>query len=704
MRLNGATGDGINIRFMIENSGGMQDRDIAKTSAALLAAEIDDFLRNPSGQNVIVPTNLRILVDTFWQKDNDVKTEGIFDFRLGQSGRQNYKGLREWSNKWFVNREVTLDKLVNRNWPTDNKNTILIILTNTRKGISVQELLRINADARQVNSGLYIAQLPTGKEPEYRDDNVLNAELAKRVHSTFEWLKRTLESLRFSMSIAVASANGEVFDATGIIVAQAPAKIMLAAKCKSASKFFWRQDGREIVRESVEYQFNDAGEYEIQAVGIDLLGDEHVQVLKFDIRPAPDAIADFTVFPTSGLAPLTISVTNKSNNASKYQWNWGDGSEESMEREPPQHTYDTPGKYPISLNVLGENGSNGRKEITIVVQAPPPVAEFQVVGGPHDNANVVEFSNKSRHANRYEWDFGDGTPMANTENPKHKFKTAGSYKVLLKAFSPDGTAAIAEGIVVIRQNLKASFRWHHNADTNEIVFSNTSSGGVRYHWNFGDGADSADENPRHAYATTDSRDYSVRLTVFSNDGRQDSINQIVTVAAASSDGGDEASGGDSEPLATGDDDSESMQDGTFTAKGDGGSSGMLLMVLAVVLGSGAVMTWLLLRHGARFTVELYSRDKKLLGQKVVKVGQVVPITDLGGNNDLSLRIVRADDDSGDEYKVSFRKPDESTALVQQKAVKLGVTDQWGMPVDLFNLTVDNGRLVITEGIENEEEN
>ena len=124
MRLNGATGDGINIRFMIENSGGMQDRDIAKTSAALLAAEIDDFLRNPSGQNVIVPTNLRILVDTFWQKDNDVKTEGIFDFRLGQSGRQNYKGLREWSNKWFVNREVTLDKLVNRNWPTDNKNTI----------------------------------------------------------------------------------------------------------------------------------------------------------------------------------------------------------------------------------------------------------------------------------------------------------------------------------------------------------------------------------------------------------------------------------------------------------------------------------------------------------------------------------------------------------------------------------------------------
>ena len=691
MQLSGATGDDINIRFMIDNSDGMQRRDIAKTSAALLAAEIDDFIRNSMTQKDTDPTNLRILVDAFRQKGNAVKTEAVFDYRLGQKGRLDYKGLRKWNNKWFVEHEVTLDRLINRNWPTDNKNTILIVFTNTSKGINGGELSLINTAARQVNSGLYIIQLPTGKEVQYRDDNVLNAELAKRIHATFELLRRTLESYRFSMLITV-KVNGEMFNAAEPIVAQAPVKIELAATCTGTRNFFWRQDGRQMNGKSIEYQINDVGRHVIKAVGIDLTGGEHVQAIKIDVQPPPDAIADFSVFPTSGLTPLTVSVTNKSTNASKFQWNWGDGSAETEEREP-QHTYDRPGQYTISLNVLGQNGDNCRKEITVVVHHPAPVADFQVADGPHDNGKAVEFVNKSRNANRLEWDFGDGTPVEKTENPTHVFKEAGSYRVVLKAFSPDGTIATDEKTVNIRQSLKASFRWDSDPNTREIIFRNTSSGWVRCRWIFGDGTDSTDDNPRHGYTTNITRGYEVRLTVFSDDGREDSATQTVNVTASTMDDGEDDSESQSLP----------EQDWEVTTEDDGGSSGMGLLLLAVlVLGGGVAIAWLLKSRGTRFTVRLYSRERKLLGQKVVIAGQILPITDIGGNNDLSMRIIKAEDDSGDEYMVSFRKPDESAAVVQQKAVKLGVTDSWSLGVDLSNLTVDNGRLEISEGVETEE--
>lgn len=46
----------------------------------------------------------------------------------------------------------------------------------------------------------------------------------------------------------------------------------------------------------------------------------------------------------------------------------------------------------------------------------------------------------------------------------------------------------------------------------EIIFNNQSTGGDTYHWDFGDGNTSSEENPRHTYQ--DAGTYTVKLTVF----------------------------------------------------------------------------------------------------------------------------------------------------------------------------------------------
>ena len=77
------------------------------------------------------------------------------------------------------------------------------------------------------------------------------------------------------------------------------------------------------------------------------------------------------------------------------------------------------------------------------------------------------------------------------------------------------------------------------------------------------------------------------------------------------------------------------------------------------------------------------------------------LTSLNGGSDLDFQIVKADDDSGDDFKVRFRKPEESPAVLKQKTLKIHLNNQWCDPIDMSNLTVDSGRIVFSEG-ENEE--
>ena len=68
---------------------------------------------------------------------------------------------------------------------------------------------------------------------------------------------------------------------------------------------------------------------------------------------------------------------------------------------------------------------------------------------------------------------------------------------------------------------------------------------------------------------------------------------------------------------------------------------------------------------------------------------------------MDFQIVKAEDDSGDDFKVRFRKPEESQTVLKQKTIKIHLSDQWGDSIDMSNLSVDSCRLDFSEG-ENEE--
>lgn len=772
-----ASDQDLTIKFMLDSSDSMKEQDIVESSASILAAEISDFTK--SSASLCKGFSTRILVDSIWQDGNEIKTQEVFDYRLGQSDAPNYGGLRDFSRHWFIDDETVLNKLVNRNWPAENKNTVLVILTNSQSMLDASEIAGINNDAKKVNSKLIITVLP--RKNNYKDD-ALKAELAKRIHSAIEEVKSYIVSMQFGMSIDV-SINGNKFDPSKKMTAEAPVRIEMNARVAGESKFFWIFKDAEKPGKRLVLTADKATDFTVTAVGIDSMGNEHKQELNYNILPVPKPVADFTVFPISGDAPLTVSISNKSVNAEKYQWSWGDGTPSSDEKEPahtfdvpgkytillnvqdkngevaskkvevnvsypsstgpkavadftafpisgaaplaisitdksisaqkyqwnwgdgtsgtdekePTHTYNVPGKYTITLSVQDRNGDIASKKMEITVSYPPPIAKFIVPSGIATET-TVEFTNNSQNSSSWKWTFGDDNTISSEKNAKHTFNKAGTYRVVLQAFNPDGTVSQAEESVTVNEKLVASFDWERTqTDPRTITFKNKSKGAARYKWDFGDGLTSSDVAPSHTFATQETKRFNVSLTAYSDNGQQATKTEPVRITIDPD---------ETQPLP---DDTSNVQQNvpdvpiSQPQPQQSGSSFAIILVIAIVIvvGIGIAVVVIILKKGKSFTVILYSKDNKTLGQKVVKVGEVVPITSLNGGSDLDFQIVKAEDDSGDDFKVRFRKPEDSPAVLKQKTLKIHLNDQWCDPIDMSNLTVDSGRIVFSEG-ENEE--
>jgi cyclophilin family peptidyl-prolyl cis-trans isomerase len=72
--------------------------------------------------------------------------------------------------------------------------------------------------------------------------------------------------------------------------------------------------------------------------------------------------------------------------------------------------------------------------VLLVACAPKPKASFTVPVQKYMAPAKVAFTNTTAAADRYEWDFGDGSPVSTDANPTHRYMHSGNYAVTLKAF------------------------------------------------------------------------------------------------------------------------------------------------------------------------------------------------------------------------------------------------------------------------------
>lgn len=156
------------------------------------------------------------------------------------------------------------------------------------------------------------------------------------------------------------------------------------------------------------------------------------------------------------------------------------------------------------------------------INAPLTACAIETVQFKDESSSMVA----GKAVTAWRWDFGDGTPVSNEQNPVHNFATSGNFKIKLSVSAENGCfSQVAEKDIFINPKATALFKAAAiTCVNNEILFTDESSVSdgniVKWTWDFGDVNSSSNtsslQNPTHTFNNVGT--YDVKLTVETDKG------------------------------------------------------------------------------------------------------------------------------------------------------------------------------------------
>ena len=162
-------------------------------------------------------------------------------------------------------------------------------------------------------------------------------------------------------------------------------------------------------------------------------------IYMFTLGPATACpIVQYSAGRTDGNVPLTVTFTDTSlNSPTRRYWDFGDGS--SATGTNVQHTFTTPGIYPVRLTAATlycRNTTTGIRSLLITAGYPPVVSFTANTTEALAPLAVVFNGSGSFNPVNWSWSFGDGSTSW-LMNPVHTY-AAGTYNVTLNVTNAVG--------------------------------------------------------------------------------------------------------------------------------------------------------------------------------------------------------------------------------------------------------------------------
>lgn len=121
----------------------------------------------------------------------------------------------------------------------------------------------------------------------------------------------------------------------------------------------------------------------------------------------------------------------------KDTWDFGDGSAIVTGVSSTTHNY-IPGSYTVTHTVTDNDGLVASKTLAITVPNDLPVANFSATGTGEDATFTDTSTDSDGTIVGWDWDFGDGSPHSNLQNPTHTYPGAATYSVTLVVTDNNG--------------------------------------------------------------------------------------------------------------------------------------------------------------------------------------------------------------------------------------------------------------------------
>ncbi|MBX7225633.1 MAG: PKD domain-containing protein [Chitinophagales bacterium] len=192
------------------------------------------------------------------------------------------------------------------------------------------------------------------------------------------------------------------------------------------------------------------------------------------------------------------------------------------------------GDYVVNVDL---NGCPATSNAITITERDVLIPNFEFVNISPCDGRSWQFTNLTQPTSSlgttFVWEFGDGSTI-DAVSPSHSYASFGTVNVKLTA-NNFNTCPVTKSITLPLEikDLSGAITANFNYTAGKICigqlvnFTDLSTNGQTYNWDFGDGTTSSDQNPTHSYATEGT--YSIKLIVANSCNKKDSIVKSITV-------------------------------------------------------------------------------------------------------------------------------------------------------------------------------
>ncbi len=262
------------------------------------------------------------------------------------------------------------------------------------------------------------------------------------------------------------------------------------------------------------------------------IGCEHTVQNTVTISPSPIAGFDYNNTCQGQSTQFTdMTSLNGGSSLTQRAWDFGDPASGILNTSTlvnPIHNFANPGQYIVTLVTLNAGGCADTLEQTLTISPKPGVDFYNdslVCFGDLTTLFTDTLLTNTDIITYYEWDFGDGSPHAFTQNASHEYSVSGTFNVTLTVQDTAGCTNTISRPLTIHTAATSMFNYSgicENAPTQFTDLSLPPQGETiaGWYWEFLNGTTvlgtDTVQNPEFTFPLPGT--YSVKLTTFTENG------------------------------------------------------------------------------------------------------------------------------------------------------------------------------------------
>lgn len=266
-------------------------------------------------------------------------------------------------------------------------------------------------------------------------------------------------SARAGRSIAIGQANAVIVSSAGDSICENSTVAFSAQSEVGIKKYAWvfSDDASESNQSNPEHTFLKKGNYTVTLRYTNLNGCTGSTRFSINILEKPKF--DFTASPGTtvcGNNPVRFIVSG-TNKQGDYYWNFGDDSGYIYRPYNVQHRFSSDSTFSVSLVIQNSGCSDTLTKKDYITVLPPFPKISRIINTCNGTRGQVSFLETSKKAQRWVWNFGDGSAseIYNSGPPeiKHTFSASGNYRVALTV--TNGSCVVSDSVnvpVLLKQN------------------------------------------------------------------------------------------------------------------------------------------------------------------------------------------------------------------------------------------------------------